>query len=328
MLKKWLRLLSPDVNTEGSSSESSDVKTEQSSSPETEGVKEPTEEGEKSTESEEVEESTTETEEQVTEKTEESETKLDQKHEEAIPYERFNEVNTQKTALEQELAQSKPLIDQSKALNDFLSQNNIATADFQSALEYLRLLRTDPSSAYRMLQPTYEKLASYAGDRLPADLQEEVAAAHLTPDRAKELAQLRAQGEYSKVQQGWNQQGVQQQTAQMINGAIQTWATSKQSIDPDFRPATNGKQGIWELTDTYIKGMPPCRNAGEAMQKSEEAYQQAKKFIAQFKAPPQQVRRGLTSKQSSTNSSAVLKTPEDVMKAIAAGVKPHQMRYS
>jgi len=347
MLNRYARLLSPDANTDSTSSTESDANAQSSSTAQqddnqnqqqgaetTETADDGTEAQATSTEADGQQQADDQQngQQQDASETEDANVVLDKPEDAQLPFhkhERFQELIKERNLARQEHETVKPLAEQARVLNEFLQTNNIPASDFQSALEYLRLLRIDPQSAMRMLKPTYDQLAQFSGDVVSPDLQEEVAAARLTPERAKELSQLRGQQQFSQRQQQWNQQGVQQQTAQAINGTIQSWASLKQTSDPDFRPKVAGKpDGLWELTDRYIRSAPPFKNAQEAMQGSEQAYKDAKALIASLRQPAPNVRRGLTSKQSSTNSSAVLKTPEDVMNAIAHGVKPHQMRYA
>ncbi len=321
-------LRAADVNTGGESSTSLDVNGAESSTAESVETQ-----AEESTEAEAAESTVTEesaTEEQAEETAEQQtetkvETQGEKKTEEAIPYERFSEVNNKKAELERELESAKPLVEQSRALNDFMAQNQISPQEFQSALKYLQALRSDPKAAYAMLKPTYEQLASLAGERLPQDLQAEVVAGTLAQERALEIAQARAQQTYQQWQQQQRQTGQFQSVQQAVTGTIQSWATTKQSVDPDFKPGTP----LWEQVDLRLKSMPAFQSPQEAMSGSEKAYTEAKAFLG--KLVPRTVaavKPALKSRNGSSNNSMVMKTAEDVAKAISAGVRPSQMRYS
>lgn len=314
----------PDVNTGGESSIPSDVKGEESSS--SEQVVNETEETEAETAEETPESEAPTTEENTGEETSEEQTETEEKKtEEAIPYERFQEVNAKKAELETQLTENKPLIEQARVTNEFLRDNQITPHEYQSALQYLMLLRKDPAQAYAMLKPTYDQLALMQGERLPADLQAEVASGVLAQERATEIAKARAQSQYQqwKTQQG--QTGQQDMVANQVGSTIQSWASTKQTQDPDFKPGSS----LWEQVDLRLKAMPAFHSAQEAQAGSEKAYTEAKAFLGKF-APrtTTAVKKAPPSRTASGNNSTVMKTADDVMKAINAGVKPSQMKYS
>jgi hypothetical protein len=110
-----------------------------------------------------------------------------------------------------------------------------------------------------------------------------------------------------------------------VSETIRSWASTKQTVDPDFKQGTP----LWEQVDLRISNQPPYKNAQEAMAGSEKAYTEAKAFMAKLQPRVvKQVKQPLKSKQSATTNNVVMRTAEDVMKAVNAGIKPHQMRYS
>ena len=65
------------------------------------------------------------------------------------------------------------------------------------------------------------------------------------------------------------------------------------------------------------------------MKGCEQAYQESKAFMAKLqpRSPQRRAKPGLQSRQTSGNGNVVIKTAEDVARAIQRGVKPNQMRY-
>ena len=339
MLKKYIALLAPDANAGTGSSSVPDANEQNSSSAEQTEQQTAEEVAEETTEtavseetvSEETVEETTEnqtSEEQVEEQVEETAEELDKPEDAKLDFHkhpRFKEVVQEKNQVRRELDEVKPLVDQAKVTNDFLRDNQISREEYQSALTYLSLLRTDPSAAYRMLQPTYEQLALLAGERLPADLQAEVAAGTMPAERATELARMRAQQTYQNWK-GSQQQQLQQGTQmQQVQATVQNVVQTKQSTDPDFKPGSP----LWEQVELRIKSMPVFQTPQAAQQGIEKAYTEAKAFMGKF-APrtgkPNQ--QALRSRPTNHTTGVAVKTAADVMKAIAAGAKPHQLRYS
>ena len=337
MLRKYARLYVPDANTDSTSSTESDDKGQPSSTAEqtatttedsTEETSEETTEGTESTE--ETQETpvtdATETETQA-EQTEQTETvPLDKPEDKDLPFHkhaRFQELVAEKNAVKQEYEQAKPLVDQARVTNEFLRDNHITAQEYQNALQYLSLLRKDPVAAFKMLQPTYEQLAALNGERLTPDLQAEVAAGTLTEERARQIARGEAQQRYAQWQQQQGQQGQQQSQVELINGTIQNWSQSK--VDPDFKPGTP----LWEQVDLRIRSLPPFRSVQEAFAGCEKAYTDAKQFFTKLQPrTATTVKRPPLSRQTVNNGNVVMKTAADVMKAINAGIKPNQMRYS
>lgn len=238
---------------------------------------------------------------------------------------RFQEVIAAKNLAMQEVEKSKPLVQQATALQDFMRTNNISTNEFQSALQYLQALRTDPVAAFKMLQPTYEQLAQFAGEVLPQDLQAKVAAATLSLEDAKEIAKARAQSNYQQVRSQWQSQAGQQSAQSIISQSIGLWENTKKGSDPDLKPGTD----LYKLVDEKIRALPRFNTPEDAMQGCEKAYTDAKAFFAKY-APRQtpQRRNPLQSRNSATGNTRAFKTAEEIARFIGAGGKPDQVRYA
>lgn len=347
MLRKWTRLLSPDANTDSTSStESADnqaatATAEQSEqqTDESTGDTEESTEGEESTE--ETQETTdteateTETQEEQTTSQQQTTTELDKPEDAKLPFHqhpRFNEVIQEKNRYKQEVEQVKPLVEQSNALNTFMRDNHISTQEFQNALQYLAALRTNPAEAFKMLQPTYDQLAMLNGDRLPADLQAKVAATTLSEEDAREIAKARAQQTYTQWQQQRNQQAGQQSQAELVQQTMGQWTSTKQTQDPDL------KQGspLWEQTQLRINAMPVFKSPQEAWAGAEKAYGEAKKFlsglqprsVSSSKRPPQSQATNNGNGYQVDTSKSVDEQAKQVARLIGKGARPSQIRYT
>jgi len=324
-------LRAPDVNTEVSSSGTSDVNGEASSASE-QDVNQATE-GEENSQEEAIGSETSEDatgEQEASDQQNDSQEKgegqeQEAKHEEAIPYERFQEVNNKVTEYEKQIEQSKPLVQQATAIQDFLRTNNISTQEFQSALQYLQALRNDPVAAFKMLKPTYEQLAQFSGEVLPGDLQSKVAAGTMELADAQEIAKARAQQNYQQVRSQWQQQGGQQTADGAVQQSIVLWEQTKRTIEPDLKPGTD----LYNLVDKNIRALPKFQTPEQAMAGCEQALKDAKAFFAKYAprtAPTN--KKALTSRHSATGNNLVFKTAEEVARFIGAGGKPEQVRYA
>ena len=255
---------------------------------------------------------------------------LDKPEDKDLPFHkepRFQELVAQKNEARQQLEAVKPLADQARALQDYMTSNGIPPQELQAFLEYATLKRTNPQLAFERLQGDYNALALMNGASLPPDLQAEVAAATMSPERAKEIARLRGQTQYQSWQQQNGQMNQQQQQVQMIQAASSQWTQNKQIADPDLKPGSN----LWQLVQDKINAQPPFRSPQEAYAGSEKAYTDAKAFLA--KLQPRQVvpsRRVNQHRNSSANEEVVVKTAEDVTKLFIAngGRRPTRIKYA
>lgn len=341
MLKKYMALYMPDANTGGDSSTTPDETQEHSSS--STGEQEQQQGGEEDSHAEVADTSETPAEgtgeeqagdqqndqQQGEEQQTEGEPPLtDKPEDEKLDFHqhpRFQELIREKNEYKAQLETSKPLAERAKMLDQYCQQNGITEQQIARALEYYRLLNTEPGKAYEMLKADYQRLAQYSGDLLPDDLQAEVAAGTLSPERAKELAQARAQQQYN----GWQSQNQnvsrQQQLIQAVDATINIWADTKMKQDPDLKPGTP----LWKYLDSRIKNermAAPGMSPQQANELVDALYKEAKGL---FKAtPPKNVKRPPNASNSNGNANVVIKTPEDVARAIMRGVKPHQLKYS
>lgn len=367
MLRKWLVLRAPgDANTDESSSNSSDANGQDSStekqtekdvvddavaklagskdeeSEKTEEVKaddeNDKEEGDESSDDAAAEETA---EEQTDDEAkDEVQVILDKPEDEKLDFhkhQRFQEVINEKNDYKAKYEQSEPLAQRTRILDEYVAKHGISSQQMTNALEYTRLINSDPMKAYELLKPVFNQLATYAGDVLPADLQAEVAAATLSPERAKEIATGRARQQYGEWQGQNRGQAETQRAEQQIQGAIDGWAASTMKTDADFRPKqAGGVDGKWEFVDMKLRTMrqaKPPTNAQEAQQMVAAAYDEANKFFGRFTPKMKTVKRPLASSAHNSNTNGVLpadpdKATKSVVAAILAGKKPHQMRYA
>lgn len=346
MLRKYIALLSADDNTGGGSSNPSDdngtdsstVETQQDANEQSEETPEgETEDGDATDSSDDA---TGADDQQEGQEQGEPEEKgpapiTDKPGDEKLPFHkepRFQELVKEKNDYKERVAQTEPLAQRAILLDNYLSQNGIATAEFSDALETLRLLKVDPAAAWTKLKPTFEALQMFNGERIPQDLEAQVAAG-MSPETAKELARLRISEQRNRGLQQTTQQNQYAQHENMVNGAFSSWDQMKRGVDPDFKPkgAADAPDGKWEFVNAkliQLRTMTPPRSSQEALALVERAYTEVSKAFQQFRPKAPVTRKPIGSRQSSQNSSPVMKTSEDVARAIMSGKRPHELRYS
>lgn len=234
-----------------------------------------------------------------------------------IPYERFQQVIQERNEVRQQLTDLQPKAEMHERLIQYCQENNISNDDYAQALEIAALLKNDPTQAWARLKPIVEGLGVLSGDTLPADLAKDVEEGALTQERAKEIAQLRAQAQFreksQKVSAEQQARKQQQDFVQSVHKAWTSWDASKRKANPDFKPGGNG---LWELVNDRLtamgsalgpdgKPLHPIRSPQDAVKLAEEAYNFVMKTAKKF-TPVAGARRALSSNGSgkqSTNGS-------------------------
>lgn len=245
---------------------------------------------------------------------------------------RWKELITERNQFKDEVAQSRHAVEQTNALNNILNQHAIPTQEFEAALKYLILKRTDPQAAFRQLSQDYTVLGQLSGAILPEDLQTQVAGGTLDPTLAKEVAMSRATQRYQQWQQQTQGQVQQYSQQNVISQTTSQWSQLKQSVDPDFKPGTK----LWTAVDLHLRAQPAAQNAMQAQLNCENAYKQAKEYIKSFgptQARQQQPGRKTgapPSRPSSPTNRVVIKNADDAVKAILSGggKAPPNLRYA
>jgi hypothetical protein len=247
---------------------------------------------------------------------------------------RWKELVSEKNEFKQQVEQHRPLVEQSNALNQILSQHNIPAPEFQALLQYAILKRQNPQQAFELLRQDYEVLGQLAGQILPPDLQTEVAAATLSPERASEIARARASQRYQQWQQSNQQQYQQSSSQQIVTQSIGSWVQMKQSIDPDLKQGTN----LFNQVDLRLRAMPAAQTPQQAYQNCENAYKQAKEDLQKLSNGRSTALKGQVprrsgqppSRPSSPTNRLVVKTAADAVKAIMSGggKAPTNIRYA
>lgn len=254
---------------------------------------------------------------------EKSEEKVEDKG--PVPYERFSEVVNKHKELETNFKEVEPYVQAQKGLETYCAQHGITNDDFRSGMEIIALLKADPEAALAKLKPIYEGLQTLKGEVLPADLQQEVTDGVIPLERAKEIAQLRAQtkfgSERAKLTAQQQQQQAQQNLISSMQQGLNTWQQSKAS-DPDYKQKKdlNSPDGMYELVNDKwlnLMSLKQPKTAQEAVALAEQAYQAVKKsFAAMLPKPPP--RKSLSSNGSSTTAT---QPPKDMHGAVSQMLK-------
>lgn len=129
----------------------------------------------------------------------------------------------------------------------FVTATGMSQEQFVEGLNIMGWLVTDPVKAYEALKPIYENLQAHMGERLPADLQEQVDDGRIAPELAQELAFNRSQRtllETKNTQRTQYQAELDSQHAERLRlekneaetrQTIAEWQARQLASDPDFK---------------------------------------------------------------------------------------------
>jgi hypothetical protein len=156
----------------------------------------------------------------------------------------------------------------------------------------------------------------------------------LDPEIAKETAKLRM----AQRHQQWNQQGVQQQQAQLqqqsLAGAVDQWDFALRKRDTAFHPkaAPNAVDGKYEFVTMKLAQLmrsSPPQTMEQAVKLADQAYTEVNSFYASVLPKPTVRKAPLRSTNAaSQNATGVIKNEKDVLRAIMGNLRPHQIKYS
>lgn len=120
----------------------------------------------------------------------------------------------------------------------FLTNNNLGPDEAADVLMAAALAKTDPAKCWEQIKPWVQKVLVAAGEVLPQDLQQRVAAGELSREAAMELSRTKARAQSFEAQQSFREQQEQRRTqeaaVQAIVGAAEAWQQDRIAKDPNF----------------------------------------------------------------------------------------------
>lgn len=241
-----------------------------------------------------------------------------------IPYERFAEVNTAKTELEQKVSQMEPLVQAQQSISEHCIRNNIQPQEFQFWMDVAALAKTNPQEALKKLAPQLEVLQGFTGEILPKDLQAAVDSQEISLPFAKRLAALENQLKFNQNQAKFSQEQLamqqQQHYEQEVRNSVGSWIASKQKLDPDFKPkaSVDAPDGKFEyVMNKFGAEGKTAKTLDELIKIAEKSYAGVEASLKAF-APRQNGHRVVKTTQSTTRAPVAPKSVEEVIASRAA----------
>ena len=230
-----------------------------------------------------------------------------------VPYERFREVAQERQTFKQQIEALQPKVQNYDNIVKFCKDHFITPDQHKTVMEIQALLNTNPAEALKRLEPIVDSLKGFTGGKLPPDLQKDVDEGRLTVEHARRIARAEAQQQFEKTSA---QQREKQREAMAMEAAIQQtnkaasdWERQKRSSDPDYKPSTNGIDGLWEdVRDKFSALLNQMDGQGNFVNRvatpqdmvalQERAYQAVKKKWTTNLAP----KKSTTGKRLSSNN--------------------------
>ena len=184
---------------------------------------------------------------------------------------RWKEIKSERDAL-------KPRAEQYDKVVQFMQSNHLSAEEMRDGMMVMALMKTNPAEAYKALKGYTERLAQFAGEVLPEDIQTKVKDGYTDEETAKELARLRAQQQF-QVQRQQQMEAVRQQEealraqqAEVELGnqralAVDTWAETQRARDPQWAEK-------FPMVETRVRALlleNPVRTPDEAVKLAQRA---------------------------------------------------------
>lgn len=132
----------------------------------------------------------------------------------------------------------KPKADQYEKITTFMSTNRLSAEEMAQGMQVMALMKNNPVEAYKVLQGYVQNLAPLTGEVLPEDLKKEVEDGFIPESRAKELARLQAERQYSETYQRQvaeeREREYQALKERQMYDAVVTWEAQEKAKDPDW----------------------------------------------------------------------------------------------
>lgn len=206
------------------------------------------------------------------------------------------------------LKQLKEPAENYQRLTEYMESNRLTPEEVAEGFQIMALMKNDPANARQILEQKMQGLQQFDPNYMPPDLQQEVDSGAITPERAQEMAQLRAQGNMSQFQaqqakqqaEHERQQGQtlrQQQQGQQLANAVNQWENELQSKDADYaQKAPWVRDRLRALMQEKGKPQDPDSAVQLAQQAYKDVNERLKPLSKQNKRPSKPTPSGGSSK--------------------------------
>lgn len=130
------------------------------------------------------------------------------------------------------IAKLEPHAKVGENLSQFINSYGFTQDEFAQGLAIMAATKNDPRKAFELLSPIVEGLRSRVGLVLPDDLQRDVEAGTITPERAQELSRARASSTLDRERAAATEARLQREAEERARGdEDRAFATITQALD-------------------------------------------------------------------------------------------------
>jgi hypothetical protein len=152
---------------------------------------------------------------------------------------RFRHLIKTRDALKTERNELREDATRYRNVQQFMDENGIGADESANAFTFMAMVKQGKFvEAWDLIKPTVQELLVAAGEVLPEDLKQEVAAGAMSQERALELSRERAKSQSlihgQKHQQQIRQRSEAQGKAEQIHTAAVEWQQGRMKRDPQF----------------------------------------------------------------------------------------------
>ena len=201
---------------------------------------------------------------------------------------RWQEKQREVETLRREVETFKPDAEMHRQTLGFMERNRLSPEDVRNGFAIMAAMRSDPATAYAMLEPTIRDLRAFLGHDLPADLQQRVDDGQVDETTAQETARLRNEQKFHSDRQVAAREtevaAAARDNGQATAQAVDTWVQGQQAKDLDFalvspllEGAIRSRQAQWAAEGKRFD------TPAAAVELSEAAYRDVKAHLVKLR---------------------------------------------
>lgn len=234
---------------------------------------------------------------------------------------RWKQVIGQNQELTREVETLKPAAEQFEKIDAFMSEHQLTHEEVGEGFIIMAMMKSGDPRGLQKLMEAHDKLALALGEKLPADLQEQVESGAITEAAAKELSLSRVktgrlEQDATKRQEQETRQREQDAATNLANeckAATTKWETEARAKDPDF---AKKEKAVARFARAIMqeKGFP--KSAEAAVQIIKDAYAEVNQEFKSALPQKQPVAR-VPSASSQNGAKPAARNLRDVVAAAA-----------
>jgi hypothetical protein len=201
--------------------------------------------------------------------------------------------------------------DQYRKITSFMQSNGLQQNEVVEGFQIMALMKTSPAEAYKRLKEYTDRLAPFAGEKLPEDIAKRVEEGYIHETDAKRLAVLEAERKLREDRDTYFAQQRDIANRQSIHSTVVNWEQQMKVKDPDW----SAKQDlVLDQVRLMLQAEQPS-TPDEAIALVERAHSTVRERLSRF--APQ--RRPVSTLSSASSSASAVPQPKSLFEAVKMG---------